>query len=134
MDPNRLRSIALVAELPDEDLRRLAVFAVEDSVGEGATLVREGDFSTELIGIEEGSADVVRDGEVIASLGQGDVFGEMGLLEKERRSATVVATSPMRIVKLSRWDLRRMPKETVERLRSVVAERRARDAERADPR
>jgi hypothetical protein len=40
----------------------------------------------------------------------------------------------MRIVKLSRWDLRRMPKETVERLRSVVAERRARDAERADPR
>jgi cAMP-dependent protein kinase regulator len=96
--------------------------------------VREGDFSTELIGIEEGSADVVRDGEVIASLGQGDVFGEMGLLEKERRSATVVATSPMRIVKLSRWDLRRMPKETVERLRSVVAERRARDAERADPR
>jgi cAMP-dependent protein kinase regulator len=134
MDPNRLRSIALVAELPDEDLRRLAVFAVEDSVGEGATLVREGDFSTELIGIEEGSADVVRDGEVIASLSQGDVFGEMGLLEKERRSATVVATSPMRIVKLSRWDLRRMPKETVERLRSVVAERRARDAERADPR
>jgi CRP-like cAMP-binding protein len=134
MDPNRLRSIALVAELPDDDLRRLAVFAVEDSVGEGATLVREGDFSTELIGIEEGSADVVRDGEVIASLGQGDVFGEMGLLEKERRSATVVATSPMRIVKLSRWDLRRMPKETVERLRSVVAERRARDAERADPR
>ena len=132
MDPNRLRSISLVSELADEDLRRVAVFATEDSVSEGTALVREGDYSTELIGIEEGTADVVRGGEVIASLGVGDHFGEVGLLDKELRSATVVATSPMRVVRISHWDLRRLPERTLERLREIVAERRAGGASPAE--
>lgn len=130
MDPNRLRAIELFSQLSDEDLRKVATFATETSVPEGTNLVREGDYSTELIGIEEGTADVIHDGQTLASLSAGDVFGEMGLLEKEMRSASVVATSPMRLVKLTRWELKRLPDETVERLRGVIAERREADASR----
>jgi cAMP-dependent protein kinase regulator len=130
VDPNRLRAIELFSQLSDEDLRKVATFATETSVPEGTNLVREGDYSTELIGIEEGTADVIHDGQTLASLSAGDVFGEMGLLEKEMRSASVVATSPMRLVKLTRWELKRLPDETVERLRGVIAERREADASR----
>jgi CRP/FNR family transcriptional regulator, cyclic AMP receptor protein len=130
MDPNRLRSISLFAELGDDDLRRVATFATETSVEEGAYLVREGDYSTELVGIEEGTADVVRDGKTIASLNAGDVFGEMGLVEKQMRSASVVATSPMLLVKLTRWELKRLPDETRDRLGELIEERRGADASR----
>jgi CRP/FNR family transcriptional regulator, cyclic AMP receptor protein len=130
MDPNRLRSIELLATLSDDDLARIATFATETSAPEGQTLMREGDYATDLVGIEEGSADVVRDGGTIASLGAGDVVGEIALIEKSRRSASVVATSPMRLIKLTHWDVRRLPAETRRRLEQVVQERRGNDAAR----
>lgn len=124
MDIGRLRRIPLFADVPEGDLRRIATFAVEGSAEEGATLVREGDYSTELVAIEEGSADVLQHGDRIASLGPGDIFGETGVLDKEMRNASVVATSPVRIVTLTTWDIKRLPPETLARLRQVVDERR----------
>ena len=129
MDPARLRAIRLFADLPDEDLRRLAAFATEESVATGTVLVREGDFSTELVAIEEGTAEVLRGGARVSALGQGDVFGEIGVLANEARTATVVATTSMLLTKLDHWNLKRMPRATVEQLRSVAAERRRHDAE-----
>ena len=58
-----------------------------------------------------------RDGKVVAALGPGDVFGEIGVLEKTLRNADVVATSPLRLVTLSRFDVKRVP-EAAERIRS----------------
>lgn len=130
MDPSRLRSIALFSNLSDDDLRKVATFATETSVGEGQVLMREGDYATDLVGIEEGAAEVQRGGEPIATLSAGDVFGEMGLVEKVKRTASVVSTSPMRLIKLTHWDVRRLPPETRERLEQVVHERRAADASR----
>jgi CRP/FNR family transcriptional regulator, cyclic AMP receptor protein len=86
--------------------------------------MREGDYSTELVAIEEGTADVMRGNRRLATLGPGDVFGEAGVLEAERRNASVVATSPMRMVKLTTWEIKRLTPETVARLREVVEERR----------
>ena len=57
--------------------------------------MREGDYSYDVLAIEEGTARVDRDGEHVAELGPGDVVGEMGVLERAQRNATVVATSPM---------------------------------------
>jgi CRP/FNR family cyclic AMP-dependent transcriptional regulator len=124
MDPNRLKAIPIFSHLSDEEAKRLAAFATETSVAEGQILMKQGDYSTELIGIEEGTADVIRDGEKIASLKEGDLIGEMGLLEREPRNADVIATSPMRVMKLTHWEIRRMSEETLSRIEEIVAKRR----------
>jgi CRP/FNR family transcriptional regulator, cyclic AMP receptor protein len=123
MDPNRLKAIPIFSHLSDEEAKRLAAFATETSVAEGQILMKQGDYSTELIGIEEGTADVIRDGQKIASLGEGDLIGEMGLLEREPRNADVIATSPMRVMKLTHWEIRRMSEETLERIEEIVQKR-----------
>ncbi len=127
MDPNRLKSIPLFQTVPEEELREIAPFAQEVSVEEGRHLVREGDYSYELLAIEEGQAEVLRGGEHVADLGPGDFFGELGLLEKDRRNATVVAKTPMRLITLTGWDFKRMERtmpEAVARVRAVLEERR----------
>jgi len=124
MDPNRLKAIPIFSDISDEEAKRLAAFASETSVAEGQILMKQGDYSTELIGIEEGTADVIRDGEKIASLGEGDLIGEMGLLEREPRNADVIATSPMRVMKLTHWEIRRMSEKTIERIEQIVEKRR----------
>ena len=93
-------------------------------MAEGQILMKHGDYSTDLIAIEEGSADGIRDGNTIASLKEGDLIGEMGLLEHEPRNADVVATSPIRVMKLTHWEIRRMSEEALQRIQEVVAKRR----------
>ena len=123
IDPARLTAIPIFAELSPEEARRLATFATETSAAAGQILMKEGDYSVELIAIEEGTADVVRDGAVVAALGPGDVIGEMGLLERKPRSADVIATSPLCLIKLTHWEIRRMSQDTVERIKSLVLSR-----------
>ena len=124
MDPNRLTALPIFSHLSDEEAKRLAAFATETSVAEGQMLMKQGDYSTELIGIEEGTADVIRNGKKIASLKQGDLIGEMGLLEREPRNADVIATSPMRVLKLTHWEIRRMSEDTLARIEEIVHKRR----------
>ena len=124
MDPNRLKQIPIFSHLSDEEAKRLAAFATETSVADGQILMKQGDYSTELIAIEEGTADVIQDGEKIASLKDGDLIGEMGLIEREPRNADVIATSPMRVMKLTHWEIRRMSEDTLDRIKEIVAQRR----------
>ena len=124
MDPNRLKEIPIFSHLSDEEAKRLAAFATETSVAEGQILMKQGDYSTELIAIQEGSADVIQNGEKVASLGQGDLIGEMGLIEREPRNADVIATAPMRVMKLTHWEIRRMSDETLDRIKDIVSKRR----------
>ena len=127
MDASRLKSIPLFEEVGDEELAQIAPFASEVSVDADRVLVREGDFSYEFMAIQEGSAEVTREGEHVADLGPGDFFGEVGLLEKTLRNATVTARTPMRLITLSGWDMKRMEKsmpQAVERVREVLEQRR----------
>jgi cAMP-dependent protein kinase regulator len=126
MDPARLKKIPVFADLSDEERDHVAALAAEVSVPESKELVREGDYSYDVLAIEEGTASVDRHGEHIADLGPGDVFGEMGVLKREQRNATVIATSPMLLVTLTSWDIRRLQKtapNAVDHLREVVAQR-----------
>src|SRR5882724_4695876 len=100
MDPEPLRAIPLFSDFSDQELHQIAPFAEEIEVEAGTRLVKQGQFSYEFFAIEEGAAEVLRDGEHVADLGPGDFFGEMGLLEKDRRTATVVAKTDMRLITL----------------------------------
>ena len=126
MDVSLLKTIPLFADVPDDKLRKIAPFAETDEFAEGEVVVKEGGFSNHFFAIEDGTAKVERSGEHIADLGAGDVFGEQGLLEKQERSATVTATSRLRVIKIEHWELSRMRKtmpEVVEELQRKVEER-----------
>ena len=126
MDPENLRSVPLFGSMSDADVRRIATFATEDSAPAGATLMREGDYSNDMVAIESGTAEVIQHGRTVGTLGAGDVFGEIGVLERELRTASVVATSPMRLIRLTSWDVKRLPPETRDRLADLVEARRER--------
>ena len=123
MDPENLRAVPLFASMEEHDLKRIATFATEDSVPAGATLMREGDYSNEMVAIESGTAAVIQNGRTVTNLGPGDVFGERGVLMRDLRNASVVAASPMRLIRLTNWDVKRLPPETRERLAELVRSR-----------
>ena len=127
MDKARLKAIPLFANLDDHDLQVIATFADETSASEGDVVVREGDFSYELMVIEEGTADVRRGSETVATLGPGDFFGEMGVVNNEMRTATLVATSSVRLITLTTWELKRMRNMpgVMEKINEAIAARSA---------
>ncbi len=127
MDPQGLKAIPLFSSLSDEDLELVSTYVSEVSVSPGKHLVDEGDYAYEFFMIQDGTAEVIRGGEVVNELTSGDFFGEVGLLEKQRRNASVVAKTPMRLVTLSHWDLTRLRKrfpEAFARLRDAMEARR----------
>ena len=130
MNPARLDAIPTFAAL-DEGVRgQLASVMREVSVEAGATLATERDFAYEMFAIEDGEADVRKDGDLLRSLGAGDVFGEIALHASGRRTATVVATTPMRLLTLFTRDLQRIERQSPEAavaLRAVMRERVPRD-------
>jgi CRP/FNR family cyclic AMP-dependent transcriptional regulator len=126
LDVSLLKTIPLFAEVPDDKLEKIAPFATADEFAEGEVVVKEGGYSNHFYAIEEGTVKVERDGKHLADLGPGDIFGEQGLLEKQERSATVTATSRLRVIKIEHWELSRMRKsmpEVVDELRLKVEER-----------
>jgi CRP-like cAMP-binding protein len=134
IDAARLRRIPAFADLADEDLQRIAGLASEVSVPAGKVLVREGDWSYEILAIEEGTAEVVREGARVAQLGPGDVVGEIGVMDAVPRTATVTAGSPMLLITLDRWDVKKLVRQApdaIDHLRAVAEERR-RDAQMSD--
>jgi CRP-like cAMP-binding protein len=126
VDVSQLKSVPLFAEVPDESLAKIAPFTKVDEFADGKAVIREGGYSNDFYVITEGTAKVERDGEHLADLGPGDVFGEQGLLEKQARSATVTATDTLRVIKIEHWELSRMKKsmpEVVDQLQHQVEER-----------
>ena len=128
MDVSQLKSIPLFRDVPDDALLKVATFAELESHPDGAAVVREGGYANDFYAIEDGTARVERAGQHLADLGPGDVFGEQALLEREQRSATVTASSPLRVIKIAHWELdkmkRDMPEVVGELRRQVEARKR----------
>jgi CRP-like cAMP-binding protein len=123
-----LAAIPLFVALDSEHLDALAAVASEVEAEAGRELTAEGDFGHALYAIERGTADVTRDGEAVRTLGPGDVFGEVAVLKSGRRTATVIATSPMKLIAIFKrdvWALEQRSPEAAERLRALVADRLA---------
>jgi CRP-like cAMP-binding protein len=106
-DVEALRQVHFFEELTDDDLGRVAKIGQRRSFAAGETLVERDSDRGGLFVILSGTARVEVGG-TTHDLGPGDFFGEIGVLEKELRTATVRATSPMRLIILSRWDLKRL--------------------------
>lgn len=98
VDVTSLQRVDLFKSLSKPELQQLAQWADEVEVAEGTVLGREGAFAYEFFVIEEGAAEVVVGGEKVTELGPGEWFGEIGLLASERRTGTVTAISPMRLI------------------------------------
>jgi CRP-like cAMP-binding protein len=98
VDTSRLKRVDLFARLSRSRLADLARLAAEVEVQAGTVLNREGDLGFELFVIEEGTAAVTRAGEHVVDLEPGQWFGEIGALAGRPRTATVTATSPMRLI------------------------------------
>jgi CRP-like cAMP-binding protein len=126
MDVERLRCLPLFEELDHHDLSQLLRWVREIEVMDGTVLFEQGSMPHDLFVIEEGTVEVIHDGEAIATLGPGDVVGEMALLKLTRRWASVVATGSVRVVALDADDLASMSEQMPElavRLRETMARR-----------
>jgi monovalent cation:H+ antiporter, CPA1 family len=128
VDPTRIAAIDFFAGLPEWELDAVASSATALEVGDGQPIVAAGDFGHALFAVESGTAAVMSDGAVVRAVGPGDVVGEVAVLASGRRTASVVATSPMSLVVLYKrdvWALEQRAPEAARRLRGVLAEHRA---------
>jgi len=126
METSRLKRFDLFASLSDEELERLAGVIGEISVDDGAELLHAGTPPYQLFAIEEGSVQVQRDGETLATIGEGEVVGERGIVTRGLRNATAVADGPVKAVYLTEDQIRRLQREhpeVGERLQAVLEER-----------
>lgn len=98
MEASNLKSIPLFAQLSRKELALVARHADEVDADSGKVLTREGEVAREFFVIDSGNATVTQNGEMVRRLGPGDFFGEIGLLETIRRTATVTADTPMRLI------------------------------------
>jgi CRP-like cAMP-binding protein len=126
VDTTQLKRIPLFADASDEELKKVAAFASSSEVDEGTEVISEGGFSRELFAIEEGTAEVTQDGKKIADLESGDIFGEAGMLDDDMRSATVTATSRLKLIGMGHFEVKRLKKDAPEvyaRIEELVEER-----------
>jgi CRP/FNR family transcriptional regulator, cyclic AMP receptor protein len=126
MDEDRLKAIPLFAGLNRKERRALAPRADEVELEQGRVIVREGEWAYEFFAIEEGTAGVRRGEQLLAELGPGDFFGEMGLVGDTRRNANVIASSPLKVVVMTAQAFRQTSRELPEvagKIRAAIEER-----------
>lgn len=100
--PDALRANPALRLLPAEDLARVEAELIELVLAPGAVAVSEGETTTDLYFVLEGAAAVERHGLALRPLAPGDHFGELALLGSPARAATVTATAPLRLARLTR--------------------------------
>ncbi len=131
-----LRQISLFHGLDDSTLASIAQQTKSFHFPPGASVIdadSSGRFGR-LYSVVSGTAEVRVDGEVVATFGPGDSFGEMSVLDGKPRSATVIATSDLETLGLSSWNMRALLREEPEIAMSVINElvRRLRGVEHID--
>ena len=99
-----IRGLPLFELCSKRDLRRIAALADERELGAGTELIREGEPGNEFYVVVEGEIDVRRGKRRVAQLGAGSFVGEIALLSRSPRTATVVATTPLRVLAIEGRD------------------------------
>ena len=129
MDAKRLESLPLFRDLSRKERDRIARWTDEVEVPAGYHLVDQGRFPHEFFVIESGTVAVTKDGEHLTDLGPGDFFGEIAIMEHDRRTATVVANTPVTAIVMLGRDFQTMADampHVAERIHAAIRERMAR--------
>ena len=128
---NHLAQVPLFSALSKKELQLVARRAEDVKVDPGRILVSEGSTGSEFFVIIEGTATVSRHGRKVATLGPGDAFGELALLDKAPRNATVTAATPMELVVLGQREFGGLIDEVPGFARKLLAgmARRLRDSD-----
>lgn len=101
-----IRGVPLFSDLDDKTIERLAGEFIERHFDEGVAIATEGVDGLNFFIVASGEASVTVQGNAVAALGPGSSFGEVALVDKSARSATVTATSPMVAYALPVWSFR----------------------------
>jgi|SRR5689334_19313196 CRP-like cAMP-binding protein len=101
---NALRSVALFASMSDRDLKAVLDGCREEVYSDGQAIVREGTPGGPFFLIVEGQAKMTVGGKQVKKLAPGDYFGEIAMIDKGPRSATVVATGNVKALAIASWD------------------------------
>jgi CRP-like cAMP-binding protein len=101
-----IRGIPIFADLDEASVAQLASDFIEREFQAGQPIATEGEGGLNFFVVESGSADVSVGGKTVGSLGPGASFGEVALVDKSARSATVKATSQLRAFALPVWSFR----------------------------
>jgi CRP/FNR family transcriptional regulator, cyclic AMP receptor protein len=91
-----IKRVPLFSSASKHELEEIAQLADEIDLPEGRTVITEGETGREFFVLVEGTADVVRGGKKVASIGPGDFFGEIALISKTPRNASITTTSAAR--------------------------------------
>ena len=124
-----LKSVPLFAGCSKAELRRLASIADEIDLRKGTVLTREGRIAHEFFVLIEGTVRVTKENRKVADLGSGDWLGEIALLTRAPRTATVTATSPLRTLVITDREFRQLVSEVPSiamKVLTCVAERLSR--------
>jgi trk system potassium uptake protein TrkA len=103
-----LQGVWLFSGCSDEEIGRIAAAATPRAASAGDEITREGEPGTEFFVVVDGNAVASVEGKKVGTIGAGGFFGEMALIDGGERVATVVATSPMALLVLSRDDFNEM--------------------------
>lgn len=101
-----IRAIPIFADLDDASVKQLAGDFIEREFAAGQSIATEGEGGLNFFVVESGSAEVSVAGNTVGTLGPGASFGEIALVDKSARSATVTATSHLRAFALPVWSFR----------------------------
>jgi CRP-like cAMP-binding protein len=126
VDAKSLERVPLFAGLSKREREQVARWADEIDEPAGYRLVDQGTFPHEFFVLLDGTVEVTKDGEHLTDLGPGDFFGEIALVEHERRTATVRATSPVRAIVMHSRDfgaMRGAMPQVCERIETAIRER-----------
>ena len=115
-----LRRVPLFAGLSKRELEQLGGIADELDLGEGRTLIRQGDRGREFFTLLEGEATVAQDGRTLRTLRDGDFFGEIALVTDVPRTSTVTTSTPVRLLVLTKRDFQRLMREQPSIQRKVL--------------
>jgi CRP-like cAMP-binding protein len=111
LDADRILAQPLFSPLTRREAEEFAPFCEARYVEQGDAVFNQGGLAVAFFVIESGEAEAVTDGSPLRTMGPGDWFGEIAIVEQSHRTATVVATSPLMVIAMTAFEFRRLEAE-----------------------